>query len=199
MRHLQQLSLLACLFCFVEATAAQSVNEPVTEQPTGARATGQAPSDSVLTTKVQAALAGDRAVRSRDVEVETRDGVVQLSGFVDSEDARTAAVMRARSVEGVAEVRNDLSIRTDDRPMQEPASDTVIAARVRDSLGNVKLADGSDVNVEVSEGVVQLSGFVMSVEEKARAGDAASGVAGVRDVENHIALVDEGNPAPEER
>jgi hyperosmotically inducible periplasmic protein len=180
MRHLRELTLIVCLFCVVEAAAAQPA------------------SDTALTSKVKAALASDRAVKAREVQVETRDGVVQLSGFVDSEEASTAAVMRARSVNGVAEVRNDLSIRTDDRPAQEPVSDTVIAARVRDSLGNVKLADGSDVNVEVSEGVVQLSGFVMSVEEKARAGDAASAIAGVRDVENHIALVDEGEASPQQ-
>lgn len=185
MRHLRELTLIVCLFCVVEVAAAQTAEQPV--------------NDTVLTSKVKAALASDRAVKARDIEVETRDGIVQLSGFVDSEDAVTAALMRAKSVAGVAEVRNDLSIRTDDRPAKQPVSDTVIAARVRDSLGNVKLADGSDVNVEVSEGVVQLSGFVMSVEEKARAGDAASAVAGVRDVENQIALVDEGERSPEER
>jgi hyperosmotically inducible protein len=181
MRHLRELTLIVCLLCVVEV-AAQPADQPV--------------NDTVLTTKVKAALVGDRAVKARDIEVETKDGVVQLSGFVDSEDAKTAALMRARSVDGVAEVRNDLSIRTDDRPAQEPVADTVIAARVRDSLGNVKLADKSDVNVEVSRGVVQLSGFVESVEEKARAGDAASAVAGVRDVENNIALMDEPEPSP---
>lgn len=184
MRHLRELTLIVCLFCVVEAAAVQAAPEPG--------------SDVALTTKVKAALAADRAVKARDIEVETRDGVVQLSGFVDSEDASTAAIMRARSVEGVAEVRNDLSIRTDDRPAQEPVADTVIAARVRDSLGNVKLAEDSDVNVEVSEGVVQLSGFVRTVEEKAQAGDAASTVAGVRDVENHIALLDERDRSPQE-
>lgn len=181
MRHLRELTLIVCLLCVVEV-AAQPADTPV--------------NDTVLTTKVKAALVGDRAVKARDIEVETKDGVVQLSGFVDSEDAKAAALMRARSVNGVAEVRNDLSIRTDDRPAQEPVADTVIAARVRDSLGSVKLADKSDVNVEVSQGVVQLSGFVESVEEKARAGDAASAVAGVRDVENNIALMDEPEPSP---
>ena len=179
MRHLRELTLIVCLFCVVEAAAVQAAPPPA--------------SDAALTTKLKAALASDRTVQSRDIEVETRDGIVQLSGFVDSEGARSAALLRARSVEGVAEVRNDLSIRTDDLPARGPVADTVIAARVRDSLGNVKLAKDSDVNVEVSEGVVQLSGFVKTVEEKAKAGDVASTVAGVRDVENHIALLDEGD------
>ena len=177
MRHLRELTLIVCLFCVIEAAAA----DPQT----------QSASDTALTAKVKSALATERAVKASDIEVETRDGVVQLSGFVDSEDAQTAAVLKARSVNGVAEVRNDLSIRNDDRPAQEPVSDTVIAARVRSSLGSAQLEDDSDVNVEVSAGVVQLSGFVTSIEEKARAGDAASAVSGVRDVENNIALTKE--------
>lgn len=183
MRHLRALTLIVCLFCVIEAAAAQADTQPV--------------NDSTLTAKVKSALAGDRAVKASDIQVETRDGVVQLSGFVDSEDARTAAVLRARSVNGVAEVRNDLSIRSDDRPAQEPVSDTVIAARVRSSLGSARLEDDSDVNVEVSAGVVQLSGFVTTVEEKARAGDAASTVPGVRDVENNIALTKEHERSPQ--
>lgn len=182
MRHLRELTVIVCLFCVIEAAAADP----------------QSASDSALTAKVKSALTIERDIKASDIEVETRDGVVQLSGFVDSEDARTAAVLRARSVTGVAEVRNDLSVRSNDRPAQEPVSDTVIAARVRSSLGSAQLEDDSDVNVEVSAGVVQLSGFVTSIEEKARAGDAASGVAGVRDVENNIALTKEGERSPRE-
>jgi hyperosmotically inducible protein len=186
MRHLRELALIVCLFCVIPAAAA-------------AEQEAQRVSDTALTAKVKSALAADSTVRARDIEVETRDGVVQLSGFMESEDAISAAVMRARSVDGVAEVRNDLVVRNEDRPAQQPVSDTVIAARVRNSLGSVPLEDDSDVNVEVSAGVVQLSGFVTSVEEKARAGDAASVVPGVRDVENNIALTKEHERAPQER
>jgi hyperosmotically inducible protein len=151
--------------------------------------------DAALTERVKTALAGDSALKARDIEVETRDGVVQLSGFVDSEDQRTAALLRARSVQGVQEVRNDLSLRDDARPTERrPVADTVIAAKVRNSLQGADLRAGSDVNVEVSKGVVQLSGFVSTPQEKARAGDLASEVEGVRDVENQIALTDEPEP-----
>lgn len=153
--------------------------------------------DAALTERVKTALASDSASTARDIEVATRDGVVQLSGFVDSEDQRTAALMRARSVPGVQEVRNDLSLRDDTRSANRPVADTVIAARVRDSLKGAELSSDSDVNVEVSKGVVQLSGFVSTPQEKARAGDLASSVEGVRDVENQIALTDEPEPAPQ--
>jgi osmotically-inducible protein OsmY len=65
-------------------------------------------------------------------------------------------------------------------------------------LQGAALASESDVNVEVSKGVVQLSGFVSTPQEKARAGDLASAVEGVRDVENQIALTDEPKPSPQE-
>src|SRR5688572_9575991 len=154
--------------------------------------------DTALTERVKTALATERALAGRDIEVETRDGVVQLSGFVDSEDQRTAALLRARSVQGVQEVRNDLSLRDDTRSTNRPMQDTVIAARVRDSLQGADLGSESDVNVEVSKGVVQLSGFVSTPQEKARAGDLASAVEGVGDVENQIAMTDEPEPAPQD-
>ncbi len=153
--------------------------------------------DAALTERVKTALASDNALAGRDIEVETRDGVVQLSGFVDSEDQRTAALLRARSVQGVQEVRNDLSLRDDTRPTNRPVADTVIAAKVRNGLEGADLGSESEVNVEVSKGVVQLSGFVSTPQEKARAGDVASAVEGVRDVENQIALTDEPDRAPQ--
>jgi len=183
MRHLQELTLIVCLFLVIPAAAAADrETSPV--------------NDTTLTAKVESALAGDKSVQARDIEVETRDGVVQLSGFLNSENAIAAAVMRARSVDGVAEVRNDLTVRSDDRPAQQPVADTVIASRVRNSLGSAQLEGDSDVNVEVSAGVVQLSGFVTTVEEKTRAADAASAVPGVRDVENNIALTREHEHSP---
>ncbi|WP_161965568.1 BON domain-containing protein [Steroidobacter cummioxidans] len=179
MRHLREFVFIVfvlSIFPFAAAAGAES----------------QAVSDSALTAKVKSALTTARGAEMRNIQVETRNGVVQLSGFVGSEDARSAALMRARSVAGVAEVRNDLTVRNDARlAPQQPAPDTVIAARVRSSLSNARLDGESDVNVEVSAGVVQLSGFVTSVEEKVRAGDAASAVPGVRDVENNIALTKE--------
>lgn len=176
--------LTAALAALLLATSATSV----------AAAGEESAQDTALTERVKTALAGDDALPADDIEVETREGVVQLSGFVDSEDERTAALMRARSVQGVQEVRNDLSLRDGDRPMGRPVADTVIASRVRDSLQEADLGSQSEVNVEVSKGVVQLSGFVSTAQEKARAGDLASAVEGVRDVENQIALTDEPTP-----
>lgn len=151
------------------------------------RSAGERIDDATLSAKVKAVLAADDAVKARQIDVETRDGVVQLSGLVDSQDTIDAALVAARSVEGIKEVRNDLGVRDQER--SAGTDDTIIAARVKGSMDEADLADESGVNVDVEDGVVQLSGFVTTIEEKNRAGEVASRVDGVRDVRNNIALL----------
>lgn len=73
--------------------------------------TGEYIDNSAITAKVKAALVGDEVVKARDVSVETFRGVVQLSGFVDSETQKTRAAEIARSVEGVTDVKNNLVVK----------------------------------------------------------------------------------------
>lgn len=73
--------------------------------------TGEYVDDSVITTKVKAAYAGDPTVKATQVKVETFKGTVQLSGFVDSAESARKAVELARSVAGVKSVKNDMVIR----------------------------------------------------------------------------------------
>jgi hyperosmotically inducible protein len=72
---------------------------------------GEYVDDSVLTTKVKAALFDDPVTKARQINVETYRGVVQLSGFVDSSAESSEATKVARSVSGVREVRNDLELK----------------------------------------------------------------------------------------
>ena len=73
--------------------------------------TGEYVDDSVITTKVKSALLGDEAVKSFAVGVETRQRVVQLSGFVNTETQKIAAGKDAWSVPHVKDVRNDLIVK----------------------------------------------------------------------------------------
>ena len=72
---------------------------------------GQVVDDSALTAAVKGQLIADQTMQSYKVNVETQNGVVQLTGFVDSDKARSRAAEIARSVNGVKNVRNDLEIR----------------------------------------------------------------------------------------
>jgi len=72
---------------------------------------GETIDDSVTTTTVKAALIGDPITKARQISVETLHGVVQLSGFVDSEAERAQATVVAKGIAGVHEVRNDLTVK----------------------------------------------------------------------------------------
>ncbi|MET0857147.1 MAG: BON domain-containing protein [Telluria sp.] len=74
--------------------------------------TGEYVDDSVITTKVKAALASDPDVKATEVNVETFKGVVQLSGFVSSPEAAQKAVSLTRAVQGVREVKNNTVVKT---------------------------------------------------------------------------------------
>lgn len=78
---------------------------------TDARTGGDTVDDSAITAKVKAALAGDSRVKAHQVNVETREGVVQLSGFVDSSEAKSTAEELARSVENVKSVDNEIDVK----------------------------------------------------------------------------------------
>ena len=72
---------------------------------------GEKIDDGVITTKVKAALLGDSGVKSSDISVATRDGVVQLSGFVNDQTQIDRATTVAKGVEGVKNVNNEMSIK----------------------------------------------------------------------------------------
>ena len=67
--------------------------------------------DSVTTGKVKAALMDASDVKSGQINVETKSGIVQLSGFVDSAAMRDKAGEVAKGVSGVKEVQNVLVVR----------------------------------------------------------------------------------------
>ena len=73
--------------------------------------TGDYVDDSVITTKVKALLAEDDFLKSFQITVETYKGTVQLSGFVNSQQAVDKAGQIARSVKGVTSVKNSLIVK----------------------------------------------------------------------------------------
>jgi hyperosmotically inducible periplasmic protein len=158
--------------------------------PTIASANDETRSDAAITASVKAALIRNDETKARQIKVETENGIVQLSGFVESEEMKSAAATTARNVSGVQEVRNELIVRQGgQRSAGRATDDAVIAAKVKSELATESsLATAANVNVEVRSGVVQLSGFVSSIEQKQEAEQIARQVAGVTDVRNSIAV-----------
>ncbi len=67
--------------------------------------------DSVITTKVKAAILNEPSLKVAEINVETFKGRVQLSGFVKSRADMSKAVEVARAVKGVTSVANDMRIK----------------------------------------------------------------------------------------
>src|SRR3989339_856407 len=70
--------------------------------------TGEYVDDTVITTKVKAAIFGEPTLKSTEIKVETFKGVVQLSGFVSSAAMANKAVEVARKVGGGTSGKNDM-------------------------------------------------------------------------------------------
>ena len=73
--------------------------------------TGEYFDDTVITTKVKAAIFNEPSLKSAEINVETFKGVVQLSGFVSSPANINRAVEITRGVSGVTSVRNDMRLK----------------------------------------------------------------------------------------
>ena len=73
--------------------------------------TGEYVDDSVLTTKVKAAIFNEPSLKVAEINVETFKGIVQLSGFVNSRADINKAVAVARGVGGVKSVKNDMRLK----------------------------------------------------------------------------------------
>lgn len=72
---------------------------------------GEYVDDTVITTKVKAAIFNEPSLKSAEINVETFKGVVQLSGFVNSQADIDKAVNLVRGVTGVSSVKNDMRLK----------------------------------------------------------------------------------------
>ncbi len=72
---------------------------------------GEKVDDGLITGKVKADLINDLTVKSLDIAVVTRQGVVLLSGFVDNKGQMDKAIAIARAVEGVQSVNNEMALK----------------------------------------------------------------------------------------
>ena len=73
--------------------------------------TGEYIDDSVITTKVKAAILNEPGLKVAEINVETFKGIVQLSGFVSSKADESKAVEVARGVKGVKSVKDDMRVK----------------------------------------------------------------------------------------
>jgi len=98
--------LLKVLVCIGLATAFLGCAATPQSESTGGYV-----DDTVITTKVKAAIFDEPSLKTFQINVKTFKGEVQLSGFVDTAQSVTRAGEVARSIAGVKKVQNDLIVK----------------------------------------------------------------------------------------
>ena len=169
--------LIGCLS--IAGCGKSSDNGPQTETKT---TVGTEIDDTVMTTKVKSALLRDTGLESLDIKVETRKGVVQLSGFVDSQNQMDRAMAVAQGVDGVSNVDNKIRIKAKDTSVGAKIDDSVITTKVKAALISDPIIKNFDIGVVTRDGEVQLSGFVEDQTQVDRAIEVAREVEGVKNV-----------------
>lgn len=142
--------------------------------------------DAGITSVLEQSLSSNEGVKAGQVNVETREGQVYLSGVVDTEDARREAGRVAWRTEGVKGVHNNLTV--GERTVGSWTDDVIISSTVKSKLiANSEIKAG-DIDVSSSQGVVTLIGRVSSQLIKTDAERIARGTKGVSDVNNELSV-----------
>lgn len=144
--------------------------------------------DTVVTTRVKAALLEDKDVKGLDIKVETRKGVVQLSGFVDSRVQADRALAIARAAEGSKGAEDAMTLKEGVVSVGNQVDDGVVTTKVKSALLSDPSIKSFDIGVVTRKGEVQLSGFVASQAQIDHALTVARSVEGVRAVINQLAI-----------
>lgn len=142
--------------------------------------------DSAITSAVEKTLSNSEKVKGRQVEVQTREGVVYLTGVVDTEEARREAGRISWRTADVNGVVNDLTV--GERTVGSWTDDVMISSQVKSKLiANSEIKAG-DIDVSSSQSVVTLIGRVSSSTIKSDAERIARGTKGVKDVNNELTV-----------
>jgi hyperosmotically inducible periplasmic protein len=145
-------------------------------------------SDTWITTKAKVALMSKPGISPFAVNVDTRDAVVTLFGTVNSENAKKIAEQQVKQIDGVKAVENELQVVPDVAAARVEAQDEDIAAAVEARLADRESLRGSEIDVEVSNGVVRLSGTVPSSGDRLTALTVARGTQGVESIVDDLKL-----------
>ena len=149
------------------------------------QSTAEQMDDSAITASVKARMAADPDVKAHEIDVDTVDGKVTLTGKVDSESVRAEAVRLTRETQGVRAVRNNMTI-GGEPSLGEMLDDKAITASVKARLADDPTVKARDIDVDTLEGVVTLTGKVQTWSERSLAQQIAQETHGVKGVKNRL-------------
>jgi osmotically-inducible protein OsmY len=156
-------------------------------------AVGCAQTDAGITTKVKNDLVAEDLVKARQIDVDTNDGVVTLTGEVATAAEETRALEIARRAEGVTNVIDQITIVPEQAELGAPASgtpvsDAGITAAVKTKLLTDPDTPGLKLDVDTKDQVVTISGTVETEAQKSEVLQIARNTDGVRGVNDQVTI-----------
>ena len=152
------------------------------------RTTGAVMSDLWITSATKMKLAADSRTPATEINVDSRDGVVTLFGMVPSQESKSAADEIARGVTGVKRVENQLEVVSAANKEMVQARDEEIQIGVKKALEERGDQESADIDVEVMNGIVRLTGKVPTWERNLSAVLISRSVTGVRSVRSELTV-----------
>lgn len=155
---------------------------------------------AATTAAVKSALALNKRLSAFDIHVtssnnvDTKDNNVTLTGQVPTDDDKRVAEEIARSTKGVADVLNNLEVEPKIQaanPEKHSVPDLEIKAAVLQSILNNPSLKTQQIEVDVYNGEVRLTGSVHTSTQKADAESAARSIANVRNLDSNALVVND--------
>ena len=144
--------------------------------------------DATITAKVKLKLLEDPLTKARKIDVDTVNGVVTLTGVVESKKEIERAIEIAKSVKGVKKIVNNL--RVGKRSIGSYLSDKEITARVKFKLIKDSELKALSIDVDTVNGIVTLTGVVENEYQKKKAINHAKSVPGVKKIIDNLQIED---------
>jgi osmotically-inducible protein OsmY len=149
-------------------------------------------SDGWIGTKVKTVLLFHSNVEGLKTEVGVKDGVVTLKGEATSQAQKDLASEYAKDVNGVVDVKNEMTIVKDaakrGKTLSEKVDDASITAQVKMTLMAHKSTSAMKTKVETTNGVVTVSGVAKNDAEKALVSKLLNDINGVTSVVNNMTI-----------
>jgi osmotically-inducible protein OsmY len=149
-------------------------------------------SDAWLVTKVKATLLFHRSVSAGKTEVDVKDGVVTLRGNAVSQAQKDLTTEYAKDVEGVKDVKNEMTVSKTSKKTHETAGEKIddasITAQVKIALLFHRSTSALQTKVETKHGVVTLGGKARNAAEKDLVSKLVTDIKGVKSVNNRMTI-----------
>jgi len=172
--------LLLTIACGRNENANRAAANANTNANANSSASGAARSDSWIALKTKLALVANSPTSGYETDVDVKEGVVTLTGKVDTNEAKTAAEQVARKVDGVRNINNQLQVVPEARRQEVNATDSRIKDEIQKLLDSDPKLQNLSLSVDSNAGVVSLDGSVDTVEQLWHAAQAIRKVSALK-------------------